>query len=102
MLGKIIGITDSIVSVHLDINIYDYDNLISKNVVFRDNNIISVGEVIGIDNGIMNAALVGEIKDNKLNEKSYNLCIQILNDIFNFYISGYPNIPDEYLYHEEN
>lgn len=65
MLGKIIGITDSIVSVHLDINIYDYDNLISKNVVFRDNNIISVGEVIGIDNGIMNAALVGEIKDNK-------------------------------------
>lgn len=64
MLGKIIGITDSIVSVHLDINIYDYDNLISKNVVFRDNNIISVGEVISIDNGIMNAALVGEIKDN--------------------------------------
>ena len=59
MLGKIIGITDSIVSVHLDINIYDYDNLISKNVVFRDNNIISVGEVIGIDNGMMNAALVG-------------------------------------------
>lgn len=41
-------------------------------------------------------------KDNKLNEKSYNLCIQILDDIFNFYISGYPNIPDEYLYHEEN
>ena len=40
MLGKIIGITDSIVSVRLDINIYDYDNLISKNVVFRDNNII--------------------------------------------------------------
>ncbi len=57
--------TDSIVSVHLDINIYDYDNLISKNVVFRDNNIISVGEVIGIDNGIMNAALVGEIRNNK-------------------------------------
>lgn len=40
-------------------------------------------------------------KENKLDEKSYNVCIQILNDIFNFYISGYPNIPDEYLYHEE-
>ncbi len=37
-------------------------------------------------------------KENKLNEKSYGICIQILNDIFNFYISGYPNIPDEYLY----
>lgn len=41
-------------------------------------------------------------KENKLAEKSYGICIQILNDIFNFYISGYPNIPDEYLYHEEN
>ena len=33
----------------------------------------------------------------KLDEKSYNICLQILNDVFNFYISGYPNIPDEYL-----
>lgn len=41
-------------------------------------------------------------KDGKLDDKSYNICIQILNDIFNFYISGYPNMPDEYLYHEEN
>lgn len=41
-------------------------------------------------------------KENKLDEKSYGICIQILNDIFNFYISGYPNIPDDYLYHEEN
>ena len=41
-------------------------------------------------------------KEDKLDEKSYGICIQILNDIFNFYISGYPNIPDEYLYHEDN
>lgn len=41
-------------------------------------------------------------KENKLDEKSYGICIQILNDIFNFYISGYPNISDDYLYHEEN
>ena len=41
-------------------------------------------------------------KENKLDEKSYGICIQILNDIFNFYISGYPNIPDDYLYHEES
>lgn len=31
-------------------------------------------------------------KDAKLNEKSYNLCIQILDDIFSFYISGYPSL----------
>jgi hypothetical protein len=36
-------------------------------------------------------------KNQKLDEKSYSICIQILNDIFNFYISGYPNIPSEYL-----
>lgn len=41
-------------------------------------------------------------KNNKLNEKTYNICIQMLNDIFNFYISGYPNIPNKYLYHVEN
>lgn len=41
-------------------------------------------------------------KEKKLDEKSYRICIQILNDIFNFYISGYPNIPDEYLYHEDD
>lgn len=46
--------------------------------------------------------LDNHFKENKLDEKSYNVCIQILNDIFNFYISGYPNIPNEYLYHEEN
>lgn len=40
-------------------------------------------------------------KENKLEEKSYNICIQLLNEIFNFYISGYPTIPDDYLYHDE-
>lgn len=42
------------------------------------------------------------LKDNGLDDKSYDICIQIINDIFNFYISGYPNIPDEYLYHDES
>ena len=37
-------------------------------------------------------------KSLKLDEKTYDICIQSLNNIFNFYISGYPNIPDEYLY----
>lgn len=46
--------------------------------------------------------LDNHFKNNKLDDKSYNICIQILNDIFNFYITSYPNIPDEYLYHEEN
>lgn len=38
------------------------------------------------------------INSNKLDEKSFNIYIKILNDIFNFYTKGYPTIPDQYLY----
>lgn len=41
-------------------------------------------------------------RNSRLDEKAYNICIQILNDIFNFYISGYPTIADEYLYKNDD
>lgn len=41
-------------------------------------------------------------KNFNINEKTYNICVQMLNDIFNFYISGYPNIPDKYLYKNDD
>lgn len=65
MLGKIIAINENTVSVKLDINIYNYDSLISKNVVFRDTDVINIGEVTAIGNGIMQVSLVGEIRNNK-------------------------------------
>ena len=65
MLGKIIAINENIVSVKLEVNVYDYDGLIGKNVTFRDENITSIGEVTAIGNGIMQAILVGEIRDNR-------------------------------------
>jgi len=65
MLGRIIAINESIVSVKLDVNIYDYDGLISKNVVFKDTDTTNIGEVIAIGNGIMQVTLVGEIKNNR-------------------------------------
>lgn len=34
------------------------------------------------------------LKNKKIDKKIYNICIRILNDIFNFYISGYPTIAD--------
>ncbi len=37
------------------------------------------------------------LNKSNLDEKLYNMIIRMLNDIFNFYIGGYPNIPDEYL-----
>ena len=65
MLGKIIAINDNIVSVQLQVNIYDYDGLIGKNVIFKDTSFTNIGEVIAIGNGIMQVSLVGEIKDGK-------------------------------------
>ena len=65
MLGKIIAINESIVSVKLDVNIYDYDCLISKNVVFKDTDFMNIGEVIAIGNGIMQVALIGEVRNDK-------------------------------------
>ena len=49
MLGKIIAINESIVSVRLGIDIYSIDGLIGKHVVFKDKNFTSIGEVISIE-----------------------------------------------------
>lgn len=85
MLGKIIAINESIVSVKLDVNIYDYDGLISKNVVFKDTETINIGEVIAIGNGIMEVTLVGEIKNNKfifgdISKPSFKAVCYIIDD----------------------
>ena len=37
-------------------------------------------------------------KDINPNNKNYTTYLEILNDIFTFYINGYPTIPNEYLY----
>lgn len=42
------------------------------------------------------------LNNNLIDDKIHSLCIQILNDIFNYYISGYPDIPDEFLYIEND
>ena len=35
---------------------------------------------------------------NLFDNKSYEICVKILSDIFEFYINGYPDIHEEYLY----
>ena len=94
MLGKIIAINDSIVSVKLEINIYDFDGLIGKNVVFRDDTSINIGEVTAIGNGIMQVVLVGEIKNNKfifgdISKPSFNAeCHPVDDSILNIIINN--------------
>lgn len=80
MIGKIISIVDNQVSIKLDINIYQYTNLIGKNVVFTDNENKIIGEILSINNNICNIILIGEIKGNNfiygdINKPSFNsLC----------------------------
>ena len=62
MLGKIVSVKDSSVFVQLSINIYQTDNLISKNVTF-DNRYI--GEVISASSTMIEVLLIGEIVDKR-------------------------------------
>lgn len=52
-------------------------------------------------NQIKNQLSNDYLNKNLIDDKSFNICVQIINDIFNYYISGYPDIPEEYLYHDE-
>ena len=65
MLGKIISIDNNKVIVKLDINVYETNNLMGKNVVFKDNNVSVIGEIISVNNNVMTVSLLGEIQEDK-------------------------------------
>lgn len=94
MLGKIIAINDNIISVQLSVNIYDFDALIGRNVIFKDTNMINIGEVVAIGNGIMQVSLVGEIKNNSflygdISKPSFKAdCYMIDNSILNIILNN--------------
>lgn len=72
-------------------------SLILRKIKYIDSN-----EYENLYNEIKNELNSKYLNQNLIDDKSYGICIKILNDIFNFYISGYPDIPDEYLYHRGN
>ena len=89
-----IGDIENLVDSKIDLEIKELSKLISNlntilNIDKSEYEKVYINCKTQLDNYYKNA---------KLDDKAYNICIQILNDIFNFYISGYPNIPDEYLY----
>lgn len=97
-LYELIEDIEKLVDSKIDLEINELSNIISN---IDDIKSIDKEKYENLYYSLKNQ-LDNHFKNNKLDEKSYNICIQILNDIFNFYISGYPNIPDEYLYNEEN
>lgn len=45
-------------------------------------------------NQVRNKLINDYLNENLIDDKAFNICIQIMNDIFNYYISGYPDIPE--------
>ena len=85
MLGKIVAINESLVSVKLDIDIYSVDGLIGKHVVFRDKSFTNIGEIITIEDGIMKTILTGEIKDGTflfgdITKPSFNATCELIDN----------------------
>lgn len=64
MLGKIIEIEGDKIKVKLDINIYEIDNLIGKNVIFEESNKKIVGEIEDIELTNLSINIIGQIEDN--------------------------------------
>ena len=108
---------DDCSSYYLAISLYELletiEKLVDNKIELEMNNLSelvpSIREIENItDNNYEN--LYNQIKNqlvndyfnkNLIDDKSFNICVQIMNDIFNYNISGYPDIPEEYLYHDE-
>lgn len=65
MLGKIISVIGDTVRIQLQTNLYELDNLMGKNVIFEENDIKIVGEILEGDTTYLDINLVGEISNNK-------------------------------------
>lgn len=95
LLEEIEKAVDNRISLEID-KVSELANTIRK-IKYIDSN-----EYENLYNEIKNELNSKYLIQNLIDDKSYGICIQILNDIFNFYISGYPDVPDEYLYHDDN
>ena len=65
MLGKIISILGDTVRIKLEVNIYELDNLMGKNVIFEESNTKIVGEIMEGDSTYLDINLIGEISNGK-------------------------------------
>lgn len=65
MLGKIIEIKDNKVILLPQIDLYNTENLIGKNVIFKSKTNVIVGEVVSFINNNIEIILIGEIVNNK-------------------------------------
>ena len=63
--SKIVEVANGMVTLQLDLNIYEVDNLIGKNLTFVDNDNRFIGEIANIKNNIASIYLLGYINNGK-------------------------------------
>ena len=65
MLGKIVSIIGDRVRIKLEVNVYNIESIMGKNVIFDNADLKIVGEILEGDYTYLDINLIGEIKDNK-------------------------------------
>lgn len=105
---------EDLTSYHMALELYELadsiEDLIDTKVEYEMKKLYELTSVIGeIENANGNEyetiynRIKGELTSNYLNlnlmdDNAFGICIQMLNDIFNYFMSGYIDIPDEYLH----
>lgn len=64
MIGRIISILGNVVKIKLNINVYDLDGLVGKNIVFEEKDYNIIGEILEGDYTYLDVKIIGEIKNN--------------------------------------
>lgn len=74
--------------------IYDFDSNIEK--------LEETNQYEELYNSIKDKLTNDLLNNNLIDDNSFGKLLLILNDSFNFFISGYPDIPDEFLFNEND
>ena len=83
MIGTIIKIENNIVYLKPNIDIYEYGSILNKHVIFEGNN-KTVGEIININQQLIEINIIGEIINNNfiygdINKPAFNSKCRLIN-----------------------
>ncbi len=85
---------ETLVDERIDFELNEMSNLIK---IINDIRNVSKEDLENLYLQIKNQLMNNFLNLKLINNEAYNNCMFMINDIFNYYISGYPNIPEEYL-----
>lgn len=89
LLGEIENLVDNKIKLEIE-------KLSELEILINNIKSINYNEYEILYNQIKNNITNNYLNQNLIDDKSFNICIQFMNDIFNFYVSGYPDIPDKF------